>query len=130
METETSAKLADIYFHFLLPSQSEVQREEIEKRQLMLEKGNIHLPLRPRHPQNPGRRVGRKGKNCTVIQEALKQTRQDFPNFYLYMGRLAVGSLASTWYCLSLILPPGPVRDPGDLRRSEPLFYVLHGVAV
>ena len=102
------------------------QKEDL----VMLEKGNIHLPLRPRHPQNPGRRVGRKGKNCTVIQEALKQTRQDFPNFYLYMGRLAVGSLASTWYCLSLILPPGPVRDPGDLRRSEPLFYVLHGVAV
>lgn len=47
METETSAKLASIYFHFLLPSQSEVQREEIEKHQLMLEKGNIHLPLRP-----------------------------------------------------------------------------------
>ena len=130
METETSAKLADIYFHFLLPSQSEVQREEIEKHRLMLERGNIHLPLRPPHPQNPGRRVGRKGKNCTVMQEALKQTLKDFPDFYLYRGRLAVGSLASTWYCLSPILPPGPVRDPSDLRRSEPLFYVLHGIAV
>lgn len=76
VETEESAKLADIYFHLLLPSQSEVQREEIEKHQLMLERGNIHLPLHLPHPQNPGRRAGRKGKNCSMIQKALKQTKE------------------------------------------------------
>ena len=76
VETEESAKLADIYFHLLLPSQSEVQREEIEKHQLMLERGNNHLPLHLPHRQNPGRRVGRKGKNCNMIQKALKQTKE------------------------------------------------------
>ena len=81
MKTEASAKLADIYFHFLLPSQSEVQREEIEKHQLMLERGSIHLPLRPPHPPSPGRRVGRKGKSCTVMQEAPKQTLKASQSF-------------------------------------------------
>lgn len=68
VETEESEKLADIYFHLFIPSQSEVQREEIGKHQLMLERGNIHLPLHLLHPQNPGRRVERKGKNCRMIQ--------------------------------------------------------------
>lgn len=68
VETEESEKLADIYFHLLVPSQSEVQREEIGKHQLMLERGNIRLPLRLLHPQNPGRRVERKGKNRSMIQ--------------------------------------------------------------
>lgn len=68
VETEESEKLADIYFHLLLPSQSEVQRGEIGKHQLMLERGNIRLPLRLLHPQNPGRRVERRGKYCSMIQ--------------------------------------------------------------
>lgn len=91
IETEESAKFADIYFHLLLPSQSEVQREEIEKHQLMLGRGNIHLHLPLLHLQNRGRKVGRKGKNknYSLIQKAFKQTPKDFSDFYIYIGRFA-----------------------------------------
>lgn len=94
VDTEESQRVADIYFHLLLPSQSEVQREEIEKHRLMLERGNIRLPLRLLHPQNPGRKVERKGKNCSMIQKVLKQTLKDVPDFYIYTRSFAQRKLA------------------------------------
>lgn len=83
VETEESAKLADIYFCLLLPSQSEVQSEEIEKHHPMLERGNIHLPLHLPQPQSHGRRVGRKGKNCSVDSKGIKTNSKGLPRVLL-----------------------------------------------
>jgi hypothetical protein len=74
--------LANIYFHLLLPSQLEVQREEIGKHQLMLERGNIPLLLPLPQPQSHGRRVERKGMNSNMFENVVKQTPRDFLGFY------------------------------------------------
>jgi hypothetical protein len=62
VETDEWISLPDTYFHFLLPSQSEVQKGETEKPLPTLGRGNLPLLLLLPQPQSPARRAGRKGK--------------------------------------------------------------------
>lgn len=89
VETEDPAKSPDILFFLLLPSQSEVLRGEIEKHQLMHERGNIPLPLPLPHPQNPGRRVGRKGKMFVACLEVSNRNFEWLSSFYIHVRLFA-----------------------------------------